>query len=206
MAMVKATLQTALIAVFNSMGSSGNNTVFSNGISNAVVDLVSSGDVSTNDYGIIPTGTFTGDGKGKLTVTATACAKIIKDACDLMVDEEHGNDFLAEQIGAGIQKMADDGTVSTTVSGECVTPQGSTISDYTGVATGSISCDSSDLISDLKDIFKQMYDNKDSPSYDGNLRLAEAMADSIYDFWANGTVSTSGEGNLEGSSGTGSIS
>lgn len=206
MAFVKKDLEDAISVIFSSMSSSGDNSVFYNGVTNAIVAFVLTGDVSTKDGGTIPTGVFTGEGKGKLTVTATKCAKIIKDACDLMKDSAHGDNFLAEEIGKGIQQMADDGTVATTVTGECVTPQGSTISPYGGEATGSISCDSSSLVSSLKSIFAEMYNKKSEEGYDGNAEFASALADAVYDFWTNGVVNTSGEVNLEGSSGKGTIS
>lgn len=206
MAFVKKDLKDAISAVFSSMGSSGDNSVFYNGITNAVVAFVLTGDVSTQDEGTVSAGAFSGSGSGKLTVTATKCAKTIKDACDLMKDSAHGNDFLAEEIGKGIQQMADDGTVATTVTGECVTPQGSTISPYGGSAKGSISCDSSSLVASLKDVFRQMWNNKSVEGYDGNAEFASVLADAVYAFWTNGEVSTNGEGNIEGSTGTGTIS
>lgn len=206
MAFVKKDLENAISAVFSSMGSSGDNSVFYNGITNAIVAFVLTGDVSTQDGGTVPTGAFTGSGTGKLTVTATKCAKIIKDACDLMKDSAHGDDFLAEEIGKGIQQMADDGTVATTVTGQCVTPQGSTIAPYGGLATGSISCDSSSLVASLKSTFAEMYSKKSVKGYDGNAEFASALANAVYDFWTSGIISTSGEGNIEGSSGAGTIS
>ena len=40
----------------------------------------------------------------------------------------------------------------------------------------------------------------------GNEYLANELASNIHSFWTSGTVSTNGIGNLEGSSGSGSIS
>lgn len=206
MAFVKSTLETALKAVFASMGSSGDNAVFANGISNAIVTFVGTGKVSTSDSGTVSAGYFEGSGEGSLTVTATKCAKKIKDACDLMTDSAHGDNFLAEQIGEGIQQMADDGQVITTVTGTCTTPQGTPITPYGGTANGTIDCDSTDLISDLKTVFSDMWSNKDVSGYDGNSELATALADAVYDFWTNGSVSTDGTGTIQGSSGSGTIS
>lgn len=206
MALDKDTLETAISGVFSSMGSSGDNSVFSNGITNAIVAFVLAGDVSTTDGGTVPAGVFSGSGEGKLVVTPTKCAKTIKDACDLMTDSAHGNDFLAEQIGAGIKQMADDGVVTTTVSGECVTPQGSVIAPYGGVATGSITCNSASLVASLKSVFAEMYANKSVTGYDGNAEFASALADAVNAFWTSGVVSTSGEATIEGSTGAGVIS
>ena len=206
MAFVKSTLETAINGVFASMGSGGDNSVFASGITNAIVAFVLTGKVSTEDGGTVPAGAFTGSGTGALAVTATKCTKIIKDACDLMTDSAHGNDFLAEQIGAGIQQMADDGVVTTTVSGECVTPQGSVLSPYGGTAKGTITCDSSSLVSALKSVFSDMWNNKSKEGFDGNSDFASALADAVYDFWTSGAISTNGEGTIEGSSGVGTIS
>lgn len=204
MAFNKSALHIALANVFSSMND-GDNSKFSNGIANAIVTFVASGDVSTTDGGTIPTGSYVASGTGKLAVTATSCANKIKNACDLMTDEQHGNNYLAEQIGAGIKQMADDGQVTTTVSGTVTLPNGGTVPNYTGSATGSISCNASDLISSLKNVFKAMYDNKDDTSYNGNSELAKEMANAINSFWTSGSVSTNGQGNIQGSSGSGSI-
>lgn len=206
MAFNKLVLQNDVKAVFDSM-TDGDDWVFANGIANAVVAFVGTGVVSTSDAGGVTAGAFTGSGKGSLSVSPTLCAKIIKDACDYMKNlESGGNDYLSEQIGAGIQRMADDGVVTTTVTGEVVTPSGSTISPYGGTAKGDITCVSSPLISALKAVFAQMWDNRSVAGYDGNLELAKEFADKVDAFWKNGVISTSGQGNIAGSVGSGSIS
>ena len=215
MALDKDSLSSDILSVFNSMKSRAQsktnpptNTDFSNGISNAVVTYISKGEVSTNDSGTIPTGTYTdGKGKGKLTVTATNCAKIILDACDNMNSRNRDDAYLAEEIGKALKKMADEGTVATTVTGGTMTPpSGQPVTDYGGSAEGTISCNSTSLVSNLKTVFSEMNRRRNEENFDGNEYLADELASNIHSFWTSGTVSTNGIGNLEGSSGSGSIS
>ena len=215
MALDKNSLSSDILSVFNSMKSRAQsktnpptNADFSNGISNAVVTYISKGEVSTNDSGTIPTGTYTGGkGKGKLTVTATNCAKIILDACDNMNNRNRDDDYLAEEIGKALKKMADEGTVATTVTGGTMTPpSGQPVTGYGGSAVGTISCNSTSLVSNLKTVFSEMSRRREENNFDGNEYLADELASNIHSFWTSGTVSTNGIGNLEGSSGSGSIS
>ena len=53
------------------------------------------------------------------------------------------------------------------------------------------------LRSDFEDIFESMTD--------GNKELAKELADEINSFYTSGTISTDGQGNIDGSSGSGSI-
>ena len=118
MAFSKSTLQTDILTVFNNMGSNATNDDFANGLANAVVTFVGTGQVSTTDGGTVPGGAFSGGGVGTLSVTATNCAKIIKDACEEMNNmTSGGNNYLAEELGKAFKKMADEGTVTTTVTG-----------------------------------------------------------------------------------------
>lgn len=205
MAFVVSTLQKNIKDVFDSM-TDGDNAVFANGLSNAIVTFVGTGVVSTTDGGAVSGGSYVGRGTGSLSVTATKCAKTIKDACEAMMNMSSGGDnYLAEQIGKGIKQMADDGQVTTTVTGTLTPPSSSPITPYGGTAKGTIKCSETSLVSDLKSVFAQMWDNHDSDSYDGNLEFAKKLAQAVNDFWTNGVVSTNGEGSIAGSKGTGSI-
>lgn len=198
-------LKTALRNVFSSM-TDGDNAVFANGIASAIVTYVATGDVSTTDRGTVSGGYFEGSGTGKLTVTATVCANIIKTACDTMQSMTSGGaDYLATQIGQALDKMAEDGEVNTSVSGT-LTPPSSSPSPYSGTAKGSISCSSTALVSALKTLFAQMYSKREQEGYDGDKDFADKFAEEIDSFWTNGTISTNGQGGLAGSTGSGSIS
>ena len=205
MAFVVSTLQKDIEDVFDSM-TDGDNAVFANGIANAVVTFVGTGVVTTTDGGAVSGGSYVGSGTGSLSVTATKCAKTIKDACEAMMNmSSGGNDYLAEQIGKGIKQMADDGQVTTTVTGTLTPPSSSPITPYGGTAKGTVKCSETSLISDLKSVFAQMWSNRGDDEYDGNLQFAKKLAQAVNDFWTSGVVSTDGEGNIAGSKGTGSI-
>ena len=207
MALNKAQLQSDFEDVFESM-TDGNEDTFPNGISDAVVTFVSGGQVSTQDAGTVTGGTYAGSGTGKLTVTASACAAIIKAACTAMKTmTSGGDDYLAEEMGKGFKKMADDGVVTTTVTGVLTPPPPATpISPYGGAAKGSISCSEATLVSKLKLLFKKMYNQREEEGFDGNKEFAKELANEINSFYTSGTISTQGQGNIEGSTGSGSIS
>ena len=207
MAFNKAQLQSDFEAVFESM-TDGNEDTFPNGISNAVVTFVSGGQVSTTDVGAVSGGSFSGRGAGSLTVTASACAQIIKSACTVMKTMTSGGDnYLAEQMGKGFKAMADSGVVMTTVTGVLTPPPPATpISPYGGSAKGTISCTETTLIANLKLLFKKMYNQRETEGFDGNKEFAKELANEINTFYTNGQVSTDGLANIAGSKGTGSIS
>ena len=207
MAFDKAKLQSDFEAVFASM-TDGNEDTFPNGISAAVVTFVSGGAVSTTDAGTVSGGAYSGSGTGKLTVTASACAAIIKAACTVMKTmTSGGNDYLAEEMGKGFRKMADDGVVTTTVTGVLTPPPPATpISPYGGVAKGTISCSETALVTKLKALFQRMYNQREQEGFDGNKEFAKELANEINSFYTSGSISTDGQGNIAGSSGSGSIS
>lgn len=207
MAFNKAKLQSDFEAVFELM-TDGNEDTFPNGISVAVVTFVSGGVVSTIDAGTVTGGTYSGSGTGKLTVTASACAAIIKAACTAMKTmTSGGDDYLAEEMGKGFKKMADDGVVTTTVTGVLTPPPPATpISPYGGAAKGTISCSETTLVAKLKALFQKMYNQREQEGFDGNKEFAKELANEINSFYTSGTISTDGQGNIAGSSGSGSIS
>ena len=142
------TLQTAFYNVFHNM-TSGDITEFSDGIANAIVDFVSTGKVETIDAGTISAGVYAGKGEGSLSVTPDNCANIIKTACEKMWTDrnsgDYGSDYLAEEIGKAVKKMADDGEVNTDVKGQ-VTPPGSSPQTLNGKAKGTITCSETALV------------------------------------------------------------
>lgn len=226
MALVKATLQTKLAKVFSDMDVENEEThekdnatseFFAKGVSEAIVSYVSTGQVSTTDTGTVSAGTLTASGVGTLTVesgykeevikeqiviTWSGCAKIIKDACNKMKkDGEDGKEvtdnYLAEELGKAIKKMADDGEVKTTVNGSAVA--GNVTTTITGAsAKGTISVNNTNLIEKLKEAFA-------SKSFSNN-SFAQTLADEIDKMYKAGQVSTDGEGAIKGATGSGSIS
>ena len=207
MAFDKAKLQSDFEAVFESM-TDGNEDTFPNGISAAVVTFVSGGVVSTTDAGTVSGGAYSGSGTGQLTVTASACAAIIKAACTTMKTmTSGGNDYLAEEMGKGFKKMADDGVVTTTVTGTLTPPSPATpISPYGGAVKGTVSCSETTLVTKLKSLFQKMYNQREQEGFDGNKEFAKELANEINSFYTSGAISTNGQGNIASSSGAGTIS
>lgn len=217
MALNKTALQTALAKVFSGMNEeeedhskpNATSEFFAKGISEAFVDYVSGGVVSTQDSGTVSAGSFSGAGTGSLSVESgyeetegevswSGCAKIIKDACDKMHSdgEDASNDYLAEKLAEGIQKMADDGEISTTVMGQVTTPSGA-VSSLGGSAKGTISVDSSSVETALKSLF--------ASSGFSDAGFASGLATAVDTMYKAGQVSTDGQGAIAGSSGSGSI-
>lgn len=217
MALNKTALQTALAKVFSDMNEeeedhskpNATSEFFAKGISEALVDYVSGGVVSTQDSGTVSAGSFSGAGTGSLSVESgyeetegevswSGCAKIIKDACDKMHSdgEDASNDYLAEKLAEGIQKMVDDGEVSTTVMGQVTTPSGA-VSGLGGSAKGTISVDSSSVETALKTLF--------ASSGFSDSGFASGLATAVDTMYKAGQVSTDGEGAIAGSSGSGAI-
>ena len=217
MALNKTALQTALAKVFSDMNEqeedltkpNATSEFFAKGISEALVSYVSGGVVATQDSGTVSAGDFEGTGTGSLSVESgyeesggevswSGCAKIIKDACDKMHSdgEDASDDYLAEKLAEGIQKMADDGEVSTTVMGQVTTPSGA-VSGLGGSAKGTISVDSSTVETALKALF--------SASGFSDAGFASGLATAVDLMYKAGQVSTDGEGAIAGSSGSGSI-
>ena len=207
MALNKAQLQSAFEDVFESM-TDGNEDTFPNGISAAVVTFVSGGIVSTTDGVTGSGGSYAGSGTGKLAVTASACAAIIKAACTAMKTmTSGGDDYLAEEMGKGFKKMADDGVVTTTVTGTFTPPPPTPpIFPYVGAAKGTISCSEATLVTKLKALFQKMYSQMEQEGFDGNKEFAKVLANEINLFFTSGKISTKGQGNIAGSSGSGTIS
>lgn len=201
MAFVPSTLEAQLLSVFKSM-TDGNEDTFPDGISNAVVSFVATGQVTTVDSGGVSAGAFTGSGSGSISATATECAGIIKTACLEMKNKTAGgDDYLAEQIGKGIKAMANNAKVTTTVTG--VATAGTTTTPLSGSAKGTIKCSETALITGLKSCFKKMYTNRET--IDGNAELAKELASQVNSFWTSGVVSTQGQGSLSGATGSGTV-
>lgn len=180
---------------------------FAEGIAKAVKDFGESGEVTTDDSGTVSSGKFEGSGEGSLSLTASDMSSPIKTECNKMKQGNGNDNSLAQAIGDGILAMTSRAdVVSTNVTGVTTSPQGSTVPPSSGKAKGTITCDNTDLIQGLKDIFSDMKTKAHDEGFNGDEYFAEEFADLVYDYFTNGTIDTSGEGALEGTTGTGSIS
>ena len=200
MSLATSTLKNDLLSLFEDMArdTSGDNSVFSEGVSSAIKDFIETASVTTVDAGTISAGAFVGTGTGTISADATECESIIQAACEAMVEmTSGGNSYLAERIEAGVQAMSDAAVVSCDVTGTVTTTTGTT-STVTGSATGSIAC-SYDLAGDLEAVFEAMVDMTSG----GAEYMAAGMAAACEAFVLSGVVSTDGESTLAGSAGSG---
>ena len=204
----KDTLEEDLETLFFGMrdGTVEGDSAFAEGIADAVKAFGESGEVETTDSGTVSSGYFSGAGTGSLTLTSSLMSSPIITACGNMRIGEGSNNMLAEAIGEGILAMTSEADiVSTDVEGT-TTSQGSTVPPYSGTAKGTITCDNTDLIQGLKDTFTAMGRRAHSQGFDGDEYFAKELADLVYDYFTAGTIETHGEGDLSGTTGTGSIS
>lgn len=215
MALIAETLRTALYAVFTGMGDTATDDDYAYGIGNAVAVFLKTGSVATVDGGTVTGGVFAGAGTQSLStntsISGTACASILKSACVQMKNmSSGGNDYLAEETGKALKKMASDIRIKTSVTGTLTPPSGTPVAPYpptgTGMAEGSVTCDDTSLVSSLKTAFNNMWSRREEEGFDGNWYLADEMSKAVASFWKFGVVSTSGKNELSGSSGAGGIS
>lgn len=181
---------------------------FSEGIAEAIKDFGETGDVVTADAGTVSTGAFTGTGSGSISLDSSLMSAVILSCCNQMYEDRDGDsDTLAQAIGDGIDAMVLAGEVSTDVTGTTINPSsGATVEPSSGTATGTLTCDSSSLISGLKTAFNSMYSRRTESGFDGDAYFAEQLASFVYSYFTSGTVTTSGESALSGTVGTGTIS
>lgn len=212
MALVKSILKNSLLSIFNTMKNSSDSdpSFFANGLASSVVTYVASGAVSTTDAGTVTGGEFTGAGTGALVLSSAPCAQEIISACNYMYahreDESFsGEAYLAEKLSSALKEQAESGMVTTTVTGTLTPPSGTPVT-YGGIATGSISVSNTSLTSKLKDLFSRMYNNRESDTYNGDEDFADTLASQIDSMYKSGSITTDGEGNILGSSGSGTIS
>lgn len=207
MALSKQTLKEGLLNLFDSMGSNADNEAFASRVSSLLASYLSAASVSTTDAGTVSAGAFEGSGTGSLTVTSADCKDTILDVCNAMDGSDgKGNDYFAEGLGDAVQALADSAFITTSVTGQATS--GSTVTELSGMATGEgLNISTSSLVSALKDCFSDMWDNRGDEPNTGNEDFAETLASEVHSlFTASGTVSTSGQLVLEGSTGSGKLS
>lgn len=181
---------------------------FSEGIAEAIKDFGETGDVVTTDTGTVSSGVFTGTGSGSIALDSSLMSSVILSCCRQMYEDKDGDsDTLAQAIGDGIDSMVSSGEVSTNVTGTTVNPSsGATVPPSSGTAKGTLTCNSSSLVSSLKTVFNSMYSRRTESGFDGNAYFAEQLASFVNSYFTSGVVATNGESALSGTVGTGTIS
>jgi hypothetical protein len=200
MALVVSTLQSDILAAFQSM-TDGDNEVFAEKVARAFDKYAESGVIATADAGGIAAGAFTGAGNGGVTCDFSVCKDVIAAACNTMNDMKvGGNEYLAAQIALGAHSMVQAGEVNTTVTG-AVTPPGSSPVPMSGKAKGTTAGIPAPMQASLQAAFTLM----DKMSGGGDEYMAQSIAQAFDAYLKAALVSTSGSGNLAGSAGTGKM-
>lgn len=200
-------------AAFQGMVSTGQDSLFANGIANGCVAAVGTAQVKTEANAQVgtdagPAGAFTGTAQGTMVVVPATCMATILAACSAMSDGSKDDDYLAEQIASAIDDMCAAATFVITISGQTVTttvpPQTVSSSDS---GKGTFSGDPSGIESDLKDVFARMKDvDSEGNASATDTDLIDTLCSSFEDYLKNAQVSIQGMTHLSGTSGMGSIS
>ena len=122
MALVKATLETALKAIFAAMrDGSKTNAWMASQIAVEIKSYILTGKVSTSDAGAAPAGAYVGSGAGTMTINNND----LGSALQTTFEAAYGNDDLAAHIATDINAActASD-TVSINTTGTVTTPAG----------------------------------------------------------------------------------
>jgi hypothetical protein len=116
MALNPATLQTALLSIFNAMNdmTSGGDRFFADEAASAMKTFILTGQVATADSGSAPAGVYTGTGTGTMTIDDRTLA----DDLFSTFTAEHGNNDLADHIATDVDKSCKrDNIVATNSTG-----------------------------------------------------------------------------------------
>jgi hypothetical protein len=197
MPLIVSQLENTFKTIFNDM--SGDDRKFCNDFSAAVKNYAESGSITTVDAGNISAGVFAGTGQGGITCDASVCADIIYAACLAMLNTG-GNSILAQAMGQGVDAMITGGTVSTDVTGTCVPPSGSPF-PLSGAAKGTQTGSAPPMSASFLSAFMAM----NGMSSGNTDYMASQCAAAIDAYLKACTVSTEGEGVLDGSFGAGAM-
>jgi len=201
MAFVPATLQADLLAIFlkmnDIMDGTGDNYQATE-MAKTIKKYVLSGDTATSDAGTAPGGSYTGTGKGKMTIDGDALEADLK----ITFEGKRDNPTFASRIATDIDNAckADD-TVSETSTGTLVTSSGS--SGFSGPAIGKFSGDKTKISTPLVACFESM---NGMMSGGGNEYYAKEMSIAVNSYLTGGTISVQLKPPFTGGSGSGKIS
>lgn len=182
MAMNPATLQAALLAIFNAMNSMTENgdAYCAAEMAKALKTFTLTGQVATVDAGAAPAGAYVGAGVGVMTINANFLE------ADLLAtfQARYNNDGLADHIAADIDNACKvDNTVATTSTGTVTTPAGATF-PFSGPGQGKFAGNKSTVSAALKACFSVM----NGMAAGGNEYYAAQLAAAYYAYLAAGAV------------------
>ena len=199
MALNPATLQTALMAIFNAM-----NSMTENGdaycvaeMEKAIKTFTLTGQVAAIDTGAAPAGSYAGAGVGVMTIDADSLEAALLatfQAC-------YNNDGLADHMAADIDNACKAGnTVATTSTGTVTTPLGATF-PFSGPGQGKFTGNKATIAAALKACFSAM----NGMAAGGNEYYAAQLAAAYYAYLTAGAINVTLKPPFVSGSGTGRI-
>lgn len=210
MALVVKNLETDFKKVFKKMKDAGKNSSdsdFSEGIASACKSYIEAGEITTVDGGTVSSGVFAGGGTGSISLDDSLMSEVLDTATQEMKSMTSGGDnTLATALFSGLNAMISAGSVEIDVTGATTSPSGSTVPPSSGTSKGTgLNCTDSGFVKSVKGIFQDMINKRNDEGFNGDEYLAEHLAGTINTYISTGTVTTSGEGDLSGVTGAGSI-
>jgi hypothetical protein len=199
MALVAATLETALKAIFAAMNtmSSGGDDYCAEQTALAIKAFILTGQAATVDSGAAPAGAYVGSGAGTMAIDADALKSALKSTFDAAYD----NDGLAARMADDIDNACKaDNTVSTTSTGTVTTSSGAT-APFSGPGHGKFSGSKSAIETALQSCFSAM----NNMGSGGNDYFAAALASAIDSYLKAGTVSVALQAPFVSGSGSGAM-
>jgi hypothetical protein len=199
MALIPATLQTALVTIFNSMNniSESGDAYCAKQMAAALKTFTLTGQVTTVDTGAAPAGSYTGAGVGTMTIDADSLADDLESTFNAKYNNDDSADHLATDIDNACKA---DNTVMVTSTGTVVIPAGGT-SPFSGPGEGKFTGVKTTLASALKACFTAM----NSMTTGGNEYYAAQLASAYNAYLAAGKISVTLKMPFSSGSGSGKI-
>ncbi|MDR3019897.1 MAG: hypothetical protein LBU66_03220 [Treponema sp.] len=175
MVLVKTDLEKAFKDIFTAMqDGSKTDEWMAEQVADAIQNYIKSGQVSTEDTGAAPGGSYAGDGVGSMVINGDS----LKNKLKITYESGYGDDDLAAHIAADIDDVCAAEDIVSVVSTGDVTIPGAGTSSFSGPGIGKFTGDKDDIEDSLKDCFKQM--NNISQGGDDYLAFQFASAVDLY--------------------------
>jgi hypothetical protein len=199
MALIPATLQTALTAIFNAMNNmpEGGDAYCAKQMAAALKTFTLTGQVTTVDSGAAPAGSYKGAGAGTMAIDADSLAGDLEST----FNAKYNNDDLADHLATDIDTACKaNNTVMVTSKGTVEIPSGST-SPFSGPGEGTFAGAKTAIASNLKTCFAAM----NNMATGGNEYYAAQLAIAVEAYLKAGTISVQLKQPFVSGSGNGKI-
>jgi len=198
MALVPATLQTAVSAIFNAMNNmpEGGDTYCAEQMAVALKTFILTGQVATVDSGAAPAGSYTGAGIGTMTIDSDTLA----DDLESTFTAGYNNNDLADHMATDIDNACKaDNIVKVTSTGTVVIPGGT--SPFSGQGEGKFTGAKATIASALQSCFAAM----NNMTTGGNEYYAAQLAVAFNAYLIAGSISVTLKTPFVSGSGSGKI-